>query len=78
MAIHCVSSPDRAGLPTGGAAVTWAQMRECKACLALLPIYRFQVVRNRGQKPTRRRTCWDCRLPDLAAYNRKSRAKVAS
>lgn len=55
--------------------MTWQQLRVCKACDELKPVSAFQLVRNRGQKPTRRRVCWDCRLPDLAAYNRASRQR---
>jgi hypothetical protein len=51
----------------------WQQLRVCRSCEEPKPLARFQLVRNRGQRPCRRRVCWDCRLPDLAAYNRASR-----
>lgn len=54
--------------------MSWQQRRVCRACEQAKPLDAFQLVRNKGGT-ARRRVCWDCRLPDLAAYNRAARAR---
>lgn len=56
---------------------TCKRYRLCRACEDWKAIDRFELVRN-ARRATRRRVCRDCRLPDLAAYNRASRERRAS
>ena len=55
--------------------MTWQQLRTCKACDEPKPLEAFALVRNAGQRPTRRRTCKDCRQLDNAAQTRAFRAR---
>lgn len=60
--------------------MTWQQLRTCRACDEPKPLEAFALVRNRDQRPTRRRVCKECRPLDNAAHTRawRARRKVAA